>query len=79
MLHRRDAMIRLGQVGVGALTLPTLVVVGDRDVPDFLGMAERLATSIRGARKVVVPGAGHMVNMERPEEFNRAVLEFLER
>ena len=30
-----------------------------------------------GARTVVISGAGHMVNMEKPEEFNRAVLEFL--
>ena len=30
-----------------------------------------------GGRTVVISGAGHMVNMEKPEEFNRAVFEFL--
>jgi pimeloyl-ACP methyl ester carboxylesterase len=30
------------------------------------------------ADKVIVEGAAHMVNMERPEEFNRLVMEFLE-
>lgn len=33
---------------------------------------------IAGARKVVIPGVAHMVNMEEPEVFNRIVLEFLE-
>ena len=36
-----------------------------------------LAQRIRGARLVTIPGAAHLCNMERPREFNRAVLEFL--
>jgi pimeloyl-ACP methyl ester carboxylesterase len=42
-------------------------------------MAEYMAQHIPGARKVVFPGAAHMVNMERPERFNEVVLEFLAR
>jgi pimeloyl-ACP methyl ester carboxylesterase len=49
---------------------PTLVVVGDLDVPCFLTMADVLASRIPGARKTVVPDAGHMVNMEAPEAIN---------
>lgn len=56
---------------------PTLIIVGDRDQPDLLENAELLASGIAGARKVVIPGAAHMVNMERPQEFNRIVLDFL--
>jgi pimeloyl-ACP methyl ester carboxylesterase len=40
-------------------------------------MAERLAAEIAGARHMVIPGAAHMVTMERPAEFNQAVLDFL--
>jgi pimeloyl-ACP methyl ester carboxylesterase len=56
---------------------PTLIIVGDRDIPDIQKIARTLETGIPGAKKVVIHGAGHMVNMEKPEEFNRVVLEFL--
>jgi pimeloyl-ACP methyl ester carboxylesterase len=56
---------------------PTLVVVGERDLPDFQSIADRLAREISNARKVVLPGVGHMANMEDPSGFNEAALEFL--
>jgi pimeloyl-ACP methyl ester carboxylesterase len=49
---------------------PTTVVAGELDVPAFLAMSEAMASRIRGARKVVVADAGHMVNMEAPEVVN---------
>ncbi len=55
----------------------TLVVVGERDLPDFHAIADLLAEQIPNARKVVIGGAGHLVNMEAPEEFNEVVLNFL--
>jgi 2-hydroxy-6-oxonona-2,4-dienedioate hydrolase len=57
--------------------VPTLVIVGDRDVDDVRQAAEELGRGIRGARLVVMPGVAHVPNMERPEEFNRLVLDFL--
>jgi 3-oxoadipate enol-lactonase len=66
------ALLRLGEIQV-----PTLVVVGDHDVPDTLAAADLLAHSIRGARKVVMPGAAHLPSMEQPEQFNRLVVDFL--
>ena len=62
---------------LGEIKVPTLLIVGDRDVRGVLAMVDTLAKSIAGARRVVIPGAGHMVNMEKPAEFDRAVLEFL--
>jgi 3-oxoadipate enol-lactonase len=59
------------------LRTPTLVVVGDQDQPDFVALADRLAAEIPGARKEVIEGAAHVPGLERPEEFNRIVLEFL--
>ncbi len=55
----------------------TLVVVGDRDVPDMLEIADVLATSIPGARKAVIEGSGHLPSLERPDELNRLLLDFL--
>lgn len=63
---------RLAQISV-----PTLILVGDLDLEEKQELASRLAAKIAGARKAVLPGVAHMLNMERPEQFNRAVLEFL--
>jgi pimeloyl-ACP methyl ester carboxylesterase len=56
---------------------PILVIVGDRDIPDMQRAAEKIAKEVPAAHKLVISGAGHIVNMERPEEFNRALLDFL--
>jgi pimeloyl-ACP methyl ester carboxylesterase len=66
------ASARLGEIGV-----PTLVLVGDADVPDILQIADRLEAGIPGARKVVWPGAAHSPALERPRELERLVLDFL--
>ncbi|MBI4410704.1 MAG: alpha/beta fold hydrolase [Gemmatimonadetes bacterium] len=56
---------------------PTLVIIGDRDAEALRALADTLAARIPGARKVVIPGAGHLTNVEAPEAFNRALLAFL--
>jgi pimeloyl-ACP methyl ester carboxylesterase len=59
------------------ISAPTLVVVGEGDRTFPMAWMEALAERIRGARLVRIPGAGHISNMERAQEFNRAVLAFL--
>ena len=66
------ASVRLGEVRA-----PTLIVVGDADVPDMLEISERLERGIPGARRVVVPDAAHALPLERPDELNRLLHEFL--
>jgi 3-oxoadipate enol-lactonase len=63
---------RLGDIGV-----PTLVLVGDGDVPDMLQIADRVAAGIPSARKVVWKDVAHLPPMERPREFAALVLDFL--
>jgi len=67
-----SAETRLGDVAV-----PTLVVVGSEDVEDIVSMAERLAGAIPGARLETIEGAGHLPSLERPDELNRLLLDFL--
>ena len=62
---------------LGEVACPTLVIVGDRDVSGMDVVADRLAAGIAGARKIVMRGAAHVPACERPEDFNRIVLEFL--
>jgi len=58
------------------IAVPTLVLVGSED-RHFLGAADYMASKIPGARKVVIPDAGHAANLDQPDAFNRAVGEFL--
>lgn len=66
------AIERLNEVQV-----PTLVMVGDLDVDHVHETADVLSGRIVGARLAVMQGVAHVPNMERPEEFNRLVLDFL--
>jgi pimeloyl-ACP methyl ester carboxylesterase len=62
---------------LSGILAPTLVVVGDSDQPDRIDLARRVGRDIRGARTAIVPDAAHLVNMERPQQFNDLVLDFL--
>jgi pimeloyl-ACP methyl ester carboxylesterase len=62
---------------LGGLSVPALVIIGSGDEAATQAMADDIANGIPGARKVVMPGLGHVPNMDEPEEFNRIVLEFL--
>lgn len=64
---------------LGALTVPTLVVVGDRDTVTGPAESEAIAAAVPNARLEVLIGAGHVSNQERPDDFNRAVLGFLKK
>jgi len=66
------AIERLGEVGV-----PVQVLVGELDLEEKLELADRLVREIPDCRKVLIPGVAHMLNMEKPDEFNRSVLDFL--
>ncbi len=59
------------------IRVPTLVVVGADDSALIHDIAELLTGQITGARKVVIPDAGHHPNMEHPAAFNEMVLSFL--
>jgi pimeloyl-ACP methyl ester carboxylesterase len=64
---------RLHEIGC-----PTLAVVGEYDIPTFQGITDRIDSEVSNSRKLVIPGVGHMSNMEDPDTFNREVLSFLE-
>lgn len=62
---------------LGAVTIPTLVMWGDLDEGGVLAGGTALVAGIPGARSHVFQGVAHMVNLERPEEFTRRVLDLL--
>jgi len=61
---------------VRALRAPTLLIVGEHDVITPPAMIKMFQSHIPHARLAEVAGSGHSVYFEKPEEFNRAVLEF---
>lgn len=72
MAVRRDQTELLSSIDV-----PTLIVVGSEDAITPPADAEAMSAQIEGSRLVVIEGAGHVSNVERPGEFNRALVEFL--
>lgn len=59
------------------ISMPTLLVYGDKDVRAPLTVANHLHAAISGSKLVVLPDTGHVCNIESPEAFNRAVRAFL--
>ena len=73
MLTQRDARVI---ESLPTIKVPTLIVVGADDTP-FLAASDYMAAKIPGARKVVIPNAGHAVNIDQPKAFIDAVEPFL--
>ena len=71
----RAAAEDLGDV-LPQVDVPTLLIYGDKDVRAPLTVAEQLAAAIPGSTLVVLPGVGHLCNIEVPDEFNNLVRNF---
>ncbi len=63
---------------LGDIKAPALAIVGDLDMPNLLEIVGLLEKNIPHLEKVVFPGVAHMVNLEKPHEFERVVQKFLD-
>jgi pimeloyl-ACP methyl ester carboxylesterase len=59
------------------IKVPVLAVIGELDSDDHRRMATRLAESVADGRVATIPGTAHYPNLERPEEFNQRVIDFV--
>jgi len=59
------------------IDVPTLIMVGEEDIADNHAVSGAIQVGINGSKRVVYPNAGHLVNLEQPQEFNKTVFEFL--
>ena len=73
MRDRRDSTDFLSEI-----TVPTLVLGGSEDAVSPPGVMAEMAARIPSARHIVIEGAGHLANLEKPTEFNSALREFLQ-
>jgi pimeloyl-ACP methyl ester carboxylesterase len=76
VLVKRPSIYSL-ETELRALRVPTLLIVGEHDAP-CVKVHEFMARTIPGARSVVLPGVGHLSNLEAPELFNGHVRQFLD-
>ena len=67
-----DMMSRLVEIRI-----PTLVMIGDSDLPDMQAISQLVADRIRGAKRLLIPGAAHLPNLENSILFNQSVIDFL--
>ncbi len=72
MAARTDSSDTLGRISV-----PTLLVVGERDSVTPVSVAQEMQSAIRGSRLEIIPRVGHLSSFEAPEIFNSKLLHFL--
>jgi len=67
-----DLISRLVEIRV-----PTLVMIGNSDLPDMQAISQLVADRICGAKRLLIPGVAHLPNLENPVLFNQSVLDFM--
>lgn len=72
-LRNKPSLPRLHEIHV-----PTLILTGDADVPDVHAHAGAIEAGIPNSCRVVVAGTGHIMYLEKPTEFSRLVINFIE-
>ena len=70
----KPALPRLGEIHI-----PTLLLTGDADIPDVHAHAGAIEAGIPRARRIVINDVGHLMYLEKPAEFSRIVIAFLEK
>ncbi|MCO6416800.1 alpha/beta hydrolase [Siccirubricoccus sp. KC 17139] len=89
VISRANARTLLGQANekrspysraaAEAIRIPTLLVVGEKTLPNFVAIADALQKTIPGVERVGIPNAAHSMNYDNPGAFNAAVMEFFSR
>jgi 3-oxoadipate enol-lactonase len=59
------------------IRVPTLVMIGDSDLPDMQAISQLVTDRIHGAKRQLIPNAAHLPNLENSMLFNQSVIDFL--
>jgi pimeloyl-ACP methyl ester carboxylesterase len=62
---------------LGTIHVPVMVIDGDKDLPFIIASSDYLAKNIPGAKHVVMRDVAHMLNMEKPDELNKLMADFI--
>lgn len=74
-----DKMPVSESIRLNALKHPTLIMVGEKDWREYHAMARKFKSAMPFSEQTVISGAGHYMNLEQPQTFMNAVMEFLRR
>ncbi len=74
--YARPIMPAIGRLR--EIRVPTLILVGDADIPDVHAHAGAIEAGVAGSKRVVISDAGHLMYLEKPAEFSRQVIGFIE-
>jgi pimeloyl-ACP methyl ester carboxylesterase len=61
---------------LSSMRMPTLIIIGDHELPFLAAAADTFAHRIPNAKKVVIPNAGHIAHFAQPASFNSTLLDF---
>jgi 3-oxoadipate enol-lactonase len=59
------------------IKVPLLTITADLDMPCVSEASKLIVSNVKGAANIHIPGSGHLVNMEKPAEFNKAVCDYI--
>jgi 3-oxoadipate enol-lactonase len=79
-IHRRPNFVRPDippSQRLHEIKVPTLILIGEFDIPDVHAVSGALSNGIPNSRRYVIPASGHLIPMEQPAEFNQRVSAFL--
>lgn len=76
--HVRKEHARSAAESLHELAMPALIVIGENDLPYLRLAADFMTANLPAATKLLIPNAGHLPNLEQPELFQSAVLDFLD-
>jgi 3-oxoadipate enol-lactonase len=77
--HPESGKVSLPNIAsLSTLRMPTLVIIGDHELPFLAAAADTFAHRIPNVTKVVIPDAGHGAHFAQPATFNSALLDFLD-
>lgn len=62
---------------LAAINSPVLIIVGEKDDVSIHDIADKLQDRIKNAQKITIKNAAHIINLEKPKEFNSATVDFL--
>jgi 3-oxoadipate enol-lactonase len=62
---------------LGKITVPTLILASDEDATKPAKYSQEIQSKIRSAELKIISGAGHLAMWEKPDNFNREMIEFL--
>jgi len=75
--NKREQVFPMAIEKINEMRIPALIVTAEYDLALCKNVADIIAKKIPGAKLVSIKGAGHIMNMDKPREFNKVIFKFI--